>query len=187
VKKEHRDRRVEDGGGVCLRGTNLRQQDPASSPPRSIQARSPLLALQPAGGHNNAARSIFVGDQAWPPIRPPIQQSPAGTRDTGLSQVAPDIGVEAQRARNAFREPQDSRPPEETLAAASSCFASLMARVRPATQSRLTTTSTRPLAPAPSETAGLIVSAARPRGLGRQMRGEHSPRAQQTASDHLTR
>ena len=139
--------------------TNLRQQDPASSPPRSIQARSPLLALQPAGGHNNAARSIFVGDQAWPPIRPPIQQSPAGTRDTGLSQVAPDIGVEAQRARNAFREPQDSRPPEETLAAASSCFASLMARVRPATQSRLTTTSTRPLAPAPSETAGLIVSA----------------------------
>ena len=142
---------------VCA--TNLRQQDPASSSPRIIQASSPLLALQPAGGHNHAARSIFVGDQAWPPIRPPIQQPLAGTRDAGLSQVAPDIGVEAQRARDAFREPQEFRSPEETNAAASACFASLMARVQPNTQSGLSMTSTRPSAPAPSETAGLIVCA----------------------------
>ena len=73
--------------------------------------------------------------------------------------MAPDIGVEAQRARDAFREPQEYRSPEQTQAEASACFASLMARVRPATQDRLTTTSTRPSAQAPSETAGLIVSA----------------------------
>ena len=134
--------------------THLRQQDPASSSPRIIQASSPLLALQPAGGHNHAARSIFVGDQAWPPIRPPIQQPLAGTRDAGFLQVAPDIGVEAQRARDAFREPLEFRSPEETHAAASTCFASLMARVRPNTQFGLSVTSTRPSAPAPSETAG---------------------------------
>ena len=142
---------------VCA--TNLRQQDPASSSPRIIQASSPLLALQTAGGNNHAARSIFVGDQAWPPIRPPIHPPRAGTRDAEFSQVAPDIGVEAQRARDAFREPQEFRSLGETHAAASACFASLMARVRPNTQSGLSMTSTRPSAPAPSETAGRIVSA----------------------------
>ena len=142
---------------VCA--TNLQQQDPASSSPRIIQASSPLLALQTAGGNNHAARSIFVGDQAWPPIRPPIHPPRAGTRDAEFSQVAPDIGVEAQRARDAFREPQEFRSLGETHAAASACFASLMARVRPNTQSGLSMTSTRPSAPAPSETAGRIVSA----------------------------
>ena len=138
--------------------SRLRQQDPADSSPQLFQARPPHLALQPVGSNNHAARSIFVGDQAWPPIRPPIPQSTAGTSEAAFSQVAPDIGVEAQRARDAFRVPQDDRSPEETEAAASACFASLMARAGKATSQPPHTTSQRPRVTAPSEPAGTIVS-----------------------------
>ena len=134
--------------------SRLRQQDPADSSPQLFQARPPHLALQPVGSNNHAARSIFVGDQAWPPIRPPITQSTAGTSEAAFSQVAPDIGVEAQRARDAFRVPQDDRSPEETEAAASACFASLMARAKTATSQPPHTTSQRPRVTEPSETAG---------------------------------
>ena len=140
--------------------SRLRQQDPADSSPQLFQARPPHLALQPVGSNNHAARSIFVGDQAWPPIRPPITQSTAGTSEAAFSQVAPDIGVEAQRARDAFRVPQDDRSPEETEAAASACFASLMARAGKATSQPPHTTSQRPRVTEPSETAGPMGSAA---------------------------